>query len=170
MALPASILSGPSILYLGLAAHKYSNKIHLSVFLLQEMPWMKWRESLPHSCTGKYICVCTCIYMRNVCTQQGGGKCTAFHHFLPNSGFSPSSDWILFPHDIFSQPSLLWADWQIGGEITNKKHAGASAPFFKQSDTCVKEDVCAQKHGCTQVPSSVINTSDWRLSGYRGGR
>lgn len=37
MALPAPILSGPSILYLGLAAHKYSNKVHLSMFLLEKM-------------------------------------------------------------------------------------------------------------------------------------
>lgn len=59
MALPAPILSGPSILYLGLAAHKYSNKVHLSEFLLQEMPRMKWRESRPHSRTGTYICVHT---------------------------------------------------------------------------------------------------------------
>lgn len=51
MGLPAPILSGPSILYLGLAAHKYSNKVHLSMFLLEEMLWMKWRESRPHSHT-----------------------------------------------------------------------------------------------------------------------
>lgn len=37
MALPAPILSGPSTLYLGLAAHKYSNKVHLSMFLLEKM-------------------------------------------------------------------------------------------------------------------------------------
>lgn len=46
MGLPGSILSGPSILYLGLAAHKYSNKIHLSMLLQNEMLWMKWREYL----------------------------------------------------------------------------------------------------------------------------
>lgn len=126
MALPAPILSGPSILYLGLAAHKYSNKVHLSVFLLQEMPWMKWRESNPHSCTGKCMCVYTFVYAQCMLPTRR----TAFHHFRPNSGFSQSSDWILFPHDIFSQPSLLWADWQIGGKITTKKHAGASFPIF----------------------------------------
>lgn len=49
MGLPAPILSGPSILYLGLAAHKYSNKVHLSMLLLEEMPWMKCREYRPHS-------------------------------------------------------------------------------------------------------------------------
>ena len=48
MGLPAPILSGPSILYLGLAAHKYSNKIHLSMLLLGEMLWMKRREYSPH--------------------------------------------------------------------------------------------------------------------------
>lgn len=36
MGLPAPILSGTSILYLTLAAHKYSNKVHLSMFLLGE--------------------------------------------------------------------------------------------------------------------------------------
>lgn len=51
MGLPAPILSGPSILYLGLAAHKYSNKVHLSMLLLEEMLWMKWREYRPHSHT-----------------------------------------------------------------------------------------------------------------------
>lgn len=51
MGLPAPILSGPSILYLGLAAHKYSNKVHLSMLLLEEMLWMKWREHRPHSHT-----------------------------------------------------------------------------------------------------------------------
>lgn len=51
MGLPATILSGPSILYLGLAAHKYSNKVHLSMLLLEEMLWMKWRGYHPHSRT-----------------------------------------------------------------------------------------------------------------------
>lgn len=51
MGLPAPILSGPSILYLGLAAYKYSNKVHLSMLFLEDMLWMKWQEYRPHSPT-----------------------------------------------------------------------------------------------------------------------
>lgn len=40
MDLPAPILSGPSIFYLGLGAHKYLNKVHLSV-LLWERFWVE---------------------------------------------------------------------------------------------------------------------------------
>lgn len=83
MGLPTPILSRPSILYLGLTAHKYSNKVHLSMLLLEEMLWMKWREYRPHPhaqhCTDKYI---QTLHI------------SPLQHFCPNAGFQLSSDWI----------------------------------------------------------------------------
>lgn len=66
---------------------------------------------------------------------------------------SPSPDWILFPPDIFSQPSLLWADCQIGGAITSRK----ACRRLLHSLGAVTH---SQKHCCTQVPSGIADTSD----------
>lgn len=113
MGLPAPILSGPSILYLGLAAHKYSNKVHLSMFLLEEMLWMKWRESRPHSHA-----------------QQGCWQIRSYSALSPQLWLCRRLLIGFIPSDIFSRPSLLRADWQIGGVIATKKHAGQRASCF----------------------------------------
>lgn len=105
MGLPAPILSGPSILYLGLAAHKYSNKVHLSMFLLEEMPWMKWRESRPHSHTPNKALTNT--------QKRLPLHISPLQHFCPNSGFQLSSDWIYPLWHIQSAKAAVGrlADW-----------------------------------------------------------
>lgn len=106
MALPAPILSGPSTLYLGLAAHKYSNKVHLSTFLLEKM----------------------LDEMVRTTQRQQLDKSSASRLLPPRSTFAPALPFgcLLIEYvrgDKSNQPRLLRGDWQIGGVITATKHA-----------------------------------------------
>ena len=84
MGLPAPILSGPSILYLGLAAHKYSNKVHLSMLLLEEMLWTKWRGTPPPIHTAN-------VALTNI-RKHLPSQSSTLQHFLPLLWLP--SDWI----------------------------------------------------------------------------
>lgn len=55
------------------------------------------------------------------------------------------------PSDIFNQPRLLWADWQIGGVITTTKHALWGQFYFKKGHTHIHTDTCTQTYVCVQA-------------------
>lgn len=93
MGLPAPILSAPSILYLGLAAYKYSNQVHLSMLPLEEMLWPRCWEYM--TLTNKLKCLPSCR--------------APPRHFCLSAGFSPPPDWIYPLWHIQSVGRL--ADW-----------------------------------------------------------
>lgn len=55
------------------------------------------------------------------------------------------------PSDIFNQPKLLWADWQIGCVITTTKHARWRQFYFKKWHTHIHADTCIQTYVCIQA-------------------
>lgn len=176
MGLPAPILSGPSILYLGLAAHKYSNKVHLSMLLLEEMLCMKWREYRPpfthptwHWQIYRNIYDCTSLLSSTFALTL------AFSCLL--IGFIPS--------DIFNQPRLLWADWQIGSVITTTQHArwgqffilkkiqkkkknGTLTQWHLHKDICVHRSMTAHMHKGTVWYGSRVWPAVWACYGHCG--
>lgn len=90
---------------------------------------------------------------------------------LLNSTFAPTLAFSrlligFIPSDIFNQPRLLWADWQIGGVITTTKHAGWGQFYFfkkRHMHTRWHRHMCAQKHGCIQVLYGMIDMFDRHL-------
>lgn len=167
MGLPAPILSGPSILYLGLAAHKYSNKVHLSMLLLEEMLWMKWREYRPpftHPTWHWQLYRNVYHYTSPLCST-----------FAPTRAFSCLLIGFI-PSDIFNQPRLLWADWQIGSVITTTKHARWGQFYLKRwhtrtqwhlhLDICVHRSMTAHMHTGTVWYDSHVWPAVWACYGH----
>ncbi len=75
---------------------------------------------------------------------------------LLNSTFAPTLAFSclligFIPSDIFNQPRLLWADWQIGSVITTTKHARWGQFYLKKNDTHEHDDTFTQTYVCTEA-------------------
>lgn len=130
------------------------------MFLLEEMPWMKWRESRPHSHTPNKALTNT--------QKRLPLHISPLQHFCPNSGFQLSSDWIYPLWHIQSAKAAVGrlADWWC--DYHHQACWLRAVLFFpkkkkRHMHTRWHRHMCAQKHGCIQVLYGMIDMFDQHL-------